>query len=70
MFRNVTEEALDSALFSEINRRQLFSGSSGILFLHLDPESNPCERLEAMLVNRPSIPSIPVQGQYFNVILI
>ena len=59
--RNVTSKALEAALFSDTSRRQIFSGSAGLLFIHLDPETDPRERLEAMLVNRPAIPAIPVQ---------
>jgi len=59
--RNVTDENIKSATFSEKERRRLFSGSCGILFLHLDPSEDPGERLQALLVNRPRVPAVPVQ---------
>ena len=59
--RNVTTEAVQSATFSETERKRIFSGTTGILFLHLDPAENPQDRLTGVLVNRPRIPAVPLQ---------
>ena len=60
MSRNITEENLKQSTFSESDRKTIFSGTTGVLFLDIDPENPSVDRLSSVLVNRPKIPPVPV----------
>jgi EamA domain-containing membrane protein RarD len=58
--REVGQADLERLLVSEKERRKVFGGTSGVMFVFLDGEEQAKERLEAVLMNRPRIPHVPL----------
>eukprot|EP00092_Neocalanus_flemingeri_P027091 GFUD01029377.1.p1 GENE.GFUD01029377.1~~GFUD01029377.1.p1 ORF type:complete len:2023 (+),score=566.09 GFUD01029377.1:57-6125(+) len=61
--REVGEATLESITYSEKERKKVFGGTSAIMFVFIDLEETiekSRARLEAVLVNRPRIPAVPL----------
>jgi len=61
--REVGPADLEQVTYSEKHRRKIFGGTSCVMFVFLDTEETEekaKERLEAVLVNRPRIPPVPL----------
>ena len=56
-------DLLERVMVSEKGRRKVCGGTSGVMFVFLDAEEieeQAKERLEAVLINRPRIPPVPL----------
>lgn len=61
--REVGQADLERVVVSEKERRKVFGGTSGVMFVFLDAEETEeqaKERLEALLINRPRTPPVPL----------
>ena len=58
--REVSQADLERVMVSEKGRRKVCGGTSGVMFVFLDGEEQAKERLEAVLINRPRIPPVPL----------
>jgi hypothetical protein len=61
--REVGQADLERVMVSEKERRKVFGRKSGVMFVFVDAEEieeQARERLEAVLINRPRIPPVPL----------
>jgi len=61
--RLVGKSSLEAVTFSETERRKVFAGTSGIMFMFIDSEESEedaKDRLDRMIVNRPQVPPVPL----------
>ena len=53
-------DLLERVMVSEKGWRKVCGGTSGVMFVFLEGEEQAKERLEAVLMNRPRIPPVPL----------